>query len=49
MPRSAELDSLFARKQEAFERKQAAFQKYIDAKIVQTKLTTECNQHGIKE
>lgn len=32
MPRSAELDSLFARKQEAFARKQAAFQKYIDAK-----------------
>lgn len=32
MPRSAELDSLFARKQEAFVRKQAAFQKYIDAK-----------------
>ena len=32
MPRSAELDSLFARKQEAFERKQAAFQKYVDAR-----------------
>ena len=32
MPRSAELDNLFARKQEAFVRKQAAFQKYIDAK-----------------
>ena len=32
MPRSAELDSLFARKQEAFVCKQAAFQKYIDAK-----------------
>ena len=32
MPRSAELDNLFARKQEAFARKQAAFQKYIDAK-----------------
>lgn len=32
MPRSVELDSLFARKQEAFVRKQAAFQKYIDAK-----------------
>lgn len=32
MPRSTELDSLFARKQEAFVRKQAAFQKYIDAK-----------------
>lgn len=32
MPRSAELDSLFARKQEAFTRKQAAFQKYVDAK-----------------
>ena len=43
MPRSAELDSLFARKQEAFVCKQAAFQKYIDAKIVQTKLMTGCN------
>ena len=32
MPRSAELDNLFARKQEAFERKQAAFQKYVDAR-----------------
>ena len=32
MPRSAELDSLFARKQEAFGRKQAAFQKYVDAR-----------------
>ena len=32
MPRSAELDSLFARRQEAFERKQAAFQKYVDAR-----------------
>jgi len=32
MPRSTELDSLFALKQEAFVRKQAAFQKYIDAK-----------------
>lgn len=32
MPRSTELDSLFARKQEAFVRKQAAFQKYIDTK-----------------
>ena len=32
MPRSVELDNLFARKQEAFVRKQAAFQKYVDAK-----------------
>ena len=32
MPRSTELDNLFARKQEAFGRKQAAFQKYVDAK-----------------
>ena len=32
MPRSVELDNLFARKQEAFGRKQAAFQKYVDAR-----------------
>lgn len=32
MPRSVELDNLFARKQEAFARKQVAFQKYVDAK-----------------
>jgi len=32
MPRSVELDNLFARKQEAFARKQVAFQKYVDAR-----------------
>lgn len=32
MPRSVELDNLFACKQEAFARKQVAFQKYVDAR-----------------